>query len=165
MSYNNWALSPLMSTLCLPDVMHVTISPRPPPSIFAYCKRLKTEGGNGLGMRLTLIKLASYMYMCCCVICTTRFPRTPMQCTCLGIAWFQDYDVACWNMEVHTSYSSSACFNPLSPEYFSLQINFSLYMPLTHHISTSVQALTPKLNPTPLPALASRPVMLTTPTH
>jgi len=31
---------------------HVTRSPRPSPSIFAYCKRSKTGGRNGLGMRL-----------------------------------------------------------------------------------------------------------------
>ena len=28
----------------LPDVMHMTLSPRPSPSIFAYCKRSKTGG-------------------------------------------------------------------------------------------------------------------------
>ena len=35
--------------LCLPDIMHVTFSPRPSPSIFSYCKRSKTGGRNGLG--------------------------------------------------------------------------------------------------------------------
>ena len=37
--------APLMSTL---------YSPRPSPSAFAYCKPSKTEGGNGLEMKLTL---------------------------------------------------------------------------------------------------------------
>ena len=36
----------------LPDVTHVTLSPRPSPP-FLYCKRSKTGGGNGLGTRLT----------------------------------------------------------------------------------------------------------------
>ena len=30
----------------LPDVTHVTLSPRPSPSVFAYCKQSKTGGGN-----------------------------------------------------------------------------------------------------------------------
>ena len=49
-SYNDQAL-PLS---CLPDVTHMTLSPRPSPSVFAYCKRPKTGGGNGLGTRLYL---------------------------------------------------------------------------------------------------------------
>ena len=53
----------------------------------------------------------------------------------------------------------------LNPEFFPLEPSFSLYMPLTHHISISVQALTPKLNTSPLSALTSRPVTLTMPTH
>ena len=36
----------------LPDVMQVTVSLRLSPSVFAYCKRSKTGGGNGLGTRL-----------------------------------------------------------------------------------------------------------------
>ena len=36
----------------LPDVTHVTLSPRPSPSVFAYSMRSKTGGGNGLGTRL-----------------------------------------------------------------------------------------------------------------
>ena len=36
----------------LPYIMDMTLSPRPPPSIFAYCKRSKTGGRNGLGKRL-----------------------------------------------------------------------------------------------------------------
>ena len=55
--------------------------------------------------------------------------------------------------------------SPLNTEFFSLEITFSLNMPLTHRISISVKALTPKLSPTPLPALASRHVTLTTPPH
>ena len=35
----------------LPDVTHVTLSPRPSPP-FLYWKRSKTGGGNGLGTRL-----------------------------------------------------------------------------------------------------------------
>ena len=53
----------------------------------------------------------------------------------------------------------------LNPELFSLETSFSLYMPLTHRISISVQAPTPKLNLSPLPALASRLVTLIMPTH
>ena len=37
---------------CLPDVMHVTLSPRPSPSVFSYCKRSKAGGGNSLGTRI-----------------------------------------------------------------------------------------------------------------
>ena len=37
---------------CLPDIKHVTLSPRPSPSVFAYCKQSKTGGGNSLGTRL-----------------------------------------------------------------------------------------------------------------
>ena len=58
-----------------------------------------------------------------------------------------------------------AILSPLNTEFFSLEIIFSLNMPLTHRISISVKALTPKLSPTPLPALASRHVTLTTPPH
>ena len=36
----------------LPDVMHMTLSPRPSPSDFAYSVRSKTGGGNSLGTRL-----------------------------------------------------------------------------------------------------------------
>ena len=46
------ALPPSCLPLHLPDVMHMTPSPRPSPSVFAYCKRSKTGGWNGLGMRL-----------------------------------------------------------------------------------------------------------------
>ena len=49
--------------------------------------------------------------------------------------------------------------------FFSLQTSFSLYMPLTHCIFIFVQAATPKLNPSSLPALTSRLLALTTPTH
>ena len=49
---------------------------------------------------------------------------------------------------------------PLNPKFFSLQTTFSPHMPLTHLISISVQALTPKLL-----ALISSLVTLTTPTH
>ena len=43
-----------------------------------------------------------------------------------------------------------ALINPLNTEFFSLEISFSLNMPLTHRISICVKALTPKLSPTPL---------------
>ena len=55
--------------------------------------------------------------------------------------------------------------SPSNTDFFSLETSFSLYMPLMHRISISVQALTPKLNLSPLPALTSRLVTLTTPTH
>ena len=61
--------------------------------------------------------------------------------------------------------ASAARLNPLNPKFFSLQTTFSPHMPFTHLISISVQALTPKLNPCPLPALISSLVTLTTPTH
>ena len=48
MSYNDRALPPSR----LPDVMHVTLSPRPSPSVLAYCKQSKNGGGNDLGTRL-----------------------------------------------------------------------------------------------------------------
>ena len=41
----------------LPDVMHVTHSSRPSPSVFAYCKWSKTGGSNGLGTRITFPRL------------------------------------------------------------------------------------------------------------
>ena len=53
----------------------------------------------------------------------------------------------------------------LNPKFFSLQTTFSPHMPLTHLISISVQALTPKLHLCPLLALISSLVTLTTPTH
>ena len=52
--------------------------------------------------------------------------------------------------------------NPLNP---SLKTAFSIHMPLTHHISISVEVLTPKLNPFPLPALINRLMILTSSTH
>ena len=48
--------APRVSTFCLPDITHVTRSPRPSPSVFAYCKRSNTGGGNGLGTRLVPTK-------------------------------------------------------------------------------------------------------------
>jgi len=39
----------------------VTRSPRPSPSIFAYCKRSNTGGGNSLGTRLE-IDIPMYTY-------------------------------------------------------------------------------------------------------
>ena len=70
----------------------------------------------------------------------------------------------------HTNYSPQISaltwtISPLNPESFSHETSFSLYMPLTHCISISVQALTPKLNLSPLTALKIRLVTLTTPTH
>ena len=60
---------------CLPDVMHVTLSPRPFLSIFAYCKRSKTEGGNTLGMMLQCPRRATYQltfglesHQSCCLL-------------------------------------------------------------------------------------------------
>ena len=41
---------------CLLDVMHVTLSARPSPSVFAYYKRSKTGGRNGLGTRLRFLE-------------------------------------------------------------------------------------------------------------
>ena len=54
---------------------------------------------------------------------------------------------------------------PLTPKLYSFQTTFSICMPTTHHIFISVQALTPKLNPSALAAIISRLVTLTTPTH
>ena len=50
----------------------------------------------------------------------------------------------------------------LNPNFFSLKTTFNIHMPLMLHISISVRALTPKLNPSPLPAWL---VTLTMPTH
>ena len=55
--------------------------------------------------------------------------------------------------------------NTLNPKFCSLAVAFSIHMQLTCHISICVQALTPKLNLCPLPALISRLVTLTIPTH
>jgi len=38
----------------------VTKSPRPSPSVFAYCKQSNTGGGNGLGTRLVVISVVAY---------------------------------------------------------------------------------------------------------
>ena len=42
--------------MCLPSdylmSSHMTRSPRPSPSLFAYCKQSNTGGGNGLETRL-----------------------------------------------------------------------------------------------------------------
>ena len=56
--------APLMSTW-----RHARdFSPRPSPSVFAYCKRSKTGSGNGLGTSLVL----------CCVQCVlASFPGSP----------------------------------------------------------------------------------------
>ena len=53
------ALPPLRLPSRLPDVTHVTLSPRPSPSVFAYRMRSKTGGGNGLGTRL----VCKYVYV------------------------------------------------------------------------------------------------------
>ena len=53
----------------------------------------------------------------------------------------------------------------LQTQIFFTWTTFSLHMPLTHHVSISVQALTPKVNPSSLPALISRLMNLTTPTY
>ena len=52
MSYNDRSLPPLRLPSRLPDVTHVTLSPRPSPFAFVYCKQSKTGGGNNLGTRL-----------------------------------------------------------------------------------------------------------------
>jgi len=36
---------------CVPDVMSCDQIPKAFPSVFAYCKRSNTGGGNGLGTR------------------------------------------------------------------------------------------------------------------
>ena len=48
-NYYDWAPSLVCVYLTPP---HMTKSPNPPHSIFAYCKRSKTGGGNSLGTRL-----------------------------------------------------------------------------------------------------------------
>ena len=53
MSYNDRSPPPVCLPSRLPDVTHVTLSPRPSPSVFAYSMRSKTGSGNGLGTRLT----------------------------------------------------------------------------------------------------------------
>ena len=51
----------------LPDVTHVTLSPRSSPSIFAYCKRSKTGGGNGLKTRVQALTAGTVRRL---IICT-----------------------------------------------------------------------------------------------
>ena len=55
--------------VCLPSVYlmspHMTKSPRPSPSVFAYCKRSNTGGGNGLGMRLTFEVRMHFLVIAC----------------------------------------------------------------------------------------------------
>ena len=52
-SYDDQAPPPLCLPSCPPDVMHVTFSPRPSPSVFANWKQSKTGSGTDLGMGLT----------------------------------------------------------------------------------------------------------------
>ena len=40
--------------------LHMTRSPGPSLSVFAYCKQAKTGGGNGLGMRLDYVMGSLY---------------------------------------------------------------------------------------------------------
>ena len=46
-------LLPPLSTYVDTDIVHVINAPRPPPSIFAYCKCSKTGQWEGLGTRLS----------------------------------------------------------------------------------------------------------------
>ena len=64
MSYD-WSPPPSCLPSYLPDVTHVTLSPRPSPSVFAYCKQSKTGGGNEAN-----IKLFTTLYIMNC------YPRT-----------------------------------------------------------------------------------------
>ena len=45
--------------------LHVTKSPRPSPSVFAYCKPSNTGGGNSLGTRLMIMSIYVLLQMCC----------------------------------------------------------------------------------------------------
>jgi len=47
-----WGTAPHVYTICLPDATASDHISQTFPSIFAYCKRSKTGGGNGLGVRL-----------------------------------------------------------------------------------------------------------------
>ena len=55
--------------MCLPSVYltspHMTGSPRPSPSVFAYCKWSNTGGGNSLGTRLECVVLVFGITSCC----------------------------------------------------------------------------------------------------
>ena len=62
MSYNDQSPPPLHLPSRLPDVTHVTLSPRPSPSVFAYCKRSKTGGRKVLGNKAIVVSNIS-----CCV--------------------------------------------------------------------------------------------------
>ena len=63
-SYNDRAPPALCLPSRLPDVTHVTLSPRPSPSVFAYSMRSKTGGGNGLGTRLHCAPVAGASLHC-----------------------------------------------------------------------------------------------------
>ena len=111
-------------------------------------------------------------------VCTHWWrPSHPAECVpCLQTEWVHHILVPPYSSRIfflrwnHLSCIYAGLFagnilGPLNPEFFSLETSFSLYMHLTHRISIFVRALTPKLNPSPLPALTSRLVTLAMPTH
>jgi len=51
---------------------------QPSPSVFTYCKRSNTGGGNGLGTRLLLLLTAGNGYGC---IQISKMLRDPIECT------------------------------------------------------------------------------------
>ena len=68
--------APGVSTLYLPDQMlpHVTRSPRPSLSVFAYGKQSRTGGIEGLGMRLGKLGEQQLSYSCLLSTIATTVP-------------------------------------------------------------------------------------------
>ena len=79
----------------LPDIMDMTLSPRPPPSIFAYCKRSKTGGRDGLGTRLGpgLCSLA-WLQICSC------YTESKILVAALFQKWYQNQNQS-WYLLTH----------------------------------------------------------------
>ena len=83
---------------CITDIMHITLSPRPSSSIFAYCKRSKTGAENGLGMRL--------VYHCyICVVCLRNFLFVYECMVILALQWLLYYSICTIQM-----YCLISCF-------------------------------------------------------
>jgi len=100
-------------TLCLLNVPHVTKSPRPSSSMFAYCKWSNTGGGNGLVMRLSFtldltssVRLAYKWWVYCFV------GRSSTDRSLDGQLWYLGGVATAWEM---WSMQLSWVTTPLSP--------------------------------------------------
>jgi len=73
----------------------VTRSPRPSPSVFAYCKRSNTGGGNGLGTRLG--QAHHVLYRTCALTLVSRAQTQPPT----GRVWYTYVDEFVLNINTY----------------------------------------------------------------